>query len=45
MDELELAKKFLLDIFFFKSPRNHLMAGIFMDLWPGWSKVSFVVYS
>ena len=37
MDDLELVKKFLLDIFFFKSARNHLMVSIFMDLWPGQS--------
>jgi len=34
LDEVMLIKKFLYDLFYFNSPRNHLVVGVIMDLWP-----------
>jgi len=33
-DSLQLARTFLYDLFFFKSPRNHLLVGCMVALWP-----------
>jgi len=33
-DNLPLIRKFLYDLFFFKSPRNHLVVLVITDLWP-----------
>ena len=34
LDDLEGIRHALFDLFFFKSPRNHLLLGIVMALWP-----------
>jgi len=33
-DDVVLIQKFLYDLFYFNSPRNHLVVGVTMDIWP-----------
>ena len=33
-DNVEMVKNFIYDLFYFKSPRNHILVGIVVALWP-----------
>ena len=33
-DNIEIVKNFIYDLFYFKSPRNHILIGIVIALWP-----------